>query len=102
MNTLDAKKHGIEDNDMVRVHNDMGEFQVPVLLSPSAQPGQVIMYNGWDPYQFPNWAGPNDVEPGMIKWLHLAGGYGHLRFWVTQWQPSPVMRSTRVGVAKVG
>ena len=102
MNTQDAKKHGIADNDMVRVYNDMGEFQVPVLLASSAHPGQVVMYNGWDPYQFPNWAGPNDVEPGMIKWLHLAGGYGHLRFWVTQWQPSPVMRSTRVGIAKVG
>ena len=59
------------------------------------------MYNGWDPFQFPNWAGPNDIEPGMIKWLHLAGGYGHLRYWVTEWQPSPVMRSTRVGVEKV-
>ncbi|PWB45378.1 MAG: hypothetical protein C3F10_06100 [Dehalococcoidia bacterium] len=102
MNTLDAKKNGIKDNDMVRVYNDMGEFQVPVLLASSPHPGQVVMYNGWDPYQFPNWAGPNDVEPGMIKWLHLAGGYGHLRFWVTQWQPSPVMRSTRVGIAKVG
>ncbi len=102
MNTIDAKNNGIKDNDMVRVYNDMGEFQVPVLLASSAHPGQVIMYNGWDPYQFPNWAGPNDVEPGMIKWLHLAGGYGHLRFWVTQWQPSPVMRSTRVGIAKVG
>ena len=44
----------------------------------------------------------NDIEPGMIKWLHLAGGYGHLRYWVTEWQPSPVMRSTRVGIAKMG
>lgn len=102
MNSGDAARHGIADNDMVRVYNDLGEFQVPVLLSSSAQPGQVVMYNGWDPYQFPNWAGPNDVEPGMIKWLHLAGGYGHLRYWVTEWQPSPVMRSTRVGIAKVG
>lgn len=102
MNPGDAARHGIADNDMVRVYNDLGEFQVPILLSPGAQPGQVVMYNGWDPYMFPNWAGPNDIEPGMIKWLHLAGGYGHLRYWVTEWQPSPVMRSTRVGVAKVG
>jgi dimethylsulfide dehydrogenase subunit alpha/complex iron-sulfur molybdoenzyme family reductase subunit alpha len=85
---------------MLRVYNDLGEFRVPALLSPSAKPGQVIMYNGWDPYQFPAWAGPNDVEPGMFKWLHLAGGYGHLRYSVTEWQPSPVMRSTRVGLAK--
>lgn len=102
MNTSDARRRRIEDDDMVRVYNDLGEFQVKVLLSESAQPGQVVMYNGWDPYQFPNWAGPNDLEPGMIKWLHLAGGYGHLRYWVTEWQPSPVMRSTRVGIAKMG
>jgi DMSO reductase family type II enzyme molybdopterin subunit len=101
MNTMDAAKMEIADNDMVRVHNDVAEFRVPVLLSSGAQPGQVVMYNGWDPFQFPNWAGPNDVEPGMFKWLHLAGGYGHLRYWVTEWQPSPVMRSTRVGIEKI-
>ncbi|MEP7216508.1 MAG: molybdopterin dinucleotide binding domain-containing protein, partial [Anaerolineaceae bacterium] len=101
MNVKDADGLGIPDNATVRVFNDLGEFQVPVLLSGSAQPGQVVMYNGWDPFQFPNWAGPNDIEPGMIKWLHLAGGYGHLRYWVTEWQPSPVMRSTRVGIAAI-
>ncbi|MBA4180215.1 MAG: ethylbenzene dehydrogenase [Anaerolinea sp.] len=101
VNSGDATRLGVADGVMVRVFNDMGEFQVPALLSPSAQPGQVVMYNGWDPYQFPNWAGPNDIEPGMIKWLHLAGGYGHLRYWVTEWQPSPVMRSTRVGIEAV-
>lgn len=99
VNPADAKRLGIADNDMLRVYNDLGEFQVPALLSPSAKPGQVVMYNGWDPYQFPNWAGPNDIEPGMFKWLHLAGGYGHLHYSVTEWQPSPVMRSTRVGIA---
>ena len=51
-------------------------FEVMALTSPGAQPGQVVMYNGFDTFQFPNWAGPNDAEPGMIKWLHLAGGYG--------------------------
>ena len=60
-----------------------------------------MMYNGFEPYQFPNWEGPNDAEPGMIKWLHLAGGYGHLQYWVTEWQPSAVMRGTRVAIEKV-
>jgi len=73
MNTLDAKNNGIKDNDMVRVYNDLGEFQVPVLISSGSQPGQVVHVQRWDPYQFPNWAGPNDIEPGMIKWLHLGG-----------------------------
>ena len=80
--------------------NDQGEFRVPLLTSAGAQPGQLAMYNGFEPYQFPNWAGPNDVEPGMIKWLHLAGGYGHLKYWPMEWQPCPVMRGTRVGLEK--
>jgi DMSO reductase family type II enzyme molybdopterin subunit len=101
MNSGDAAALGICDNEMVRVHNDFGEFAVAALLSPGAQPGQLVMYNGWDDYQFPNWAGPNNAEPGMVKWLHLAGGYGHLRYSVTEWQPCPVMRGTRVGVEKV-
>jgi len=42
-----------------------------------------------------------DLEPGMVKWLHLAGGYGHLRYWPIQWQPTPVDRAVRVDVEKV-
>ena len=95
VNPADAKRLGVADNDMLRVYNDLGEFRVPALLSPSAKPGQVVMYNGWDPYQFPNWAGPNDLEPGMIKWLHLAGGYGHLQHLGAEWQPVPCDRWVR-------
>ncbi len=101
MNVRDAERLGIEDNTMVRVFNDQGEFRVPVRLAPGGAPGQVMMYNGFEPYQFPDWKGPNDAEPGMIKWLHLAGGYGHLQYWITEWQPSAVMRGTRVGIERV-
>jgi DMSO reductase family type II enzyme molybdopterin subunit len=101
MNTREAKARGIEDEEEVRVYNDVGDFLVPVKLSPSVMPGQVICYNGWEPYQFREWRGPMDVEPGMVKWLHLAGGYGHLRYWPIQWQPTPVDRAVRVDVAKI-
>jgi DMSO reductase family type II enzyme molybdopterin subunit len=101
MNTKDARKRHIEDGEEVRVHNDVGDFLVPVKLSPSVMPGQVICYNGWDPLQFREWRGPMDVEPGMVKWLHFAGGYGHLRYWPIQWQPTPVDRAVRVDVAKI-
>ena len=100
VNPQDAAAIGVADNEMVRVHNDQGEFRVPVKTSDSARPGQVIMYNGFDNFQFPNWEGPNDAEPGMVKWLHLAGGYGHLKYWSTCWQPCPVMRNTRVGIER--
>ena len=101
MSPVDAEERGIVDEEEVRVYNDAGEFLVPVKLSPSVRPGQVICYNGWDPYQFRGWRGPMDLEPGMVKWLHLAGGYGHLRYWPIQWQPTPVDRAVRVDVEKV-
>jgi len=100
MNTTDATAKGIEDDEEVRVFNDMGSFNVRVKTSPGVMPGQVVVYNGWDPYQFNGWRGPMDLEPGMVKPLHLAGGYGHLRYWPIQWQPTPVDRAVRVDVAK--
>ena len=101
MNNGDAEARGIADNEEIRVYNDVGDFMVPVKLSPSVMPGQVICYNGWDPYQFRDWRGPMDVEPGMVKWLHFAGGYGHLRYWPIQWQPIPIDRAVRVDVEKL-
>jgi DMSO reductase family type II enzyme molybdopterin subunit len=101
MSPEDAGARGLEDHEEVRVYNDCGSFLVPVKTSPSVRPGQVIVYNGWDPYQFRGWTGPMDVEPGMVKWLHMAGGYGHLRYWPIQWQPVPSDRAVRVEVAKL-
>jgi DMSO reductase family type II enzyme molybdopterin subunit len=102
VNTQDARERGIEDGQEIRVWNDMGEFFVPAKVAPNVMPGQVIVYNGWEPYMFRGWKGPMDIEPGMVKWLHFAGGYGHLRYWSLQWQPTPVDRAVRVDIAPAG
>ncbi len=101
INDEDATRLGIEDNEEIRIFNDQGEYFVPALISPSAQPGQVVMYNGFDNYQFKDWKGPNDAEPGMVKWLHMAGGYGHLKYYSMNWQPCAIMRNTHVGIEKI-
>ncbi|MEE8347916.1 MAG: molybdopterin dinucleotide binding domain-containing protein, partial [Dehalococcoidia bacterium] len=101
MNPADAGRRGVVDDEEVQVHNDMGSFKVRLKLSPSVRPGQVICYNGWDPYQFRDWHGPSDLEGAMVKWLHLAGGYGHLRYWPFMWQPTHVDRATRVEVSQI-
>ena len=100
INTDDARAHGINDGDEIRVWNDMGEFFVSAKVAPGVRPGQVIVYNGWEPYMFRGWRGPMDIEPGLVKWLHLAGGYGHLRYWPLQWQPTPVDRAVRVNIER--
>jgi nitrate reductase alpha subunit len=101
MNDRDAYRIGVEDEEEVEVRNDLGSFITPVKLSPSVRPGQVISYNGWEPYMYRTWKGASDLEPGMVKWLHLAGGYGHLRYWPFQWQPVPFDRGVRVDVVKL-
>jgi DMSO reductase family type II enzyme molybdopterin subunit len=101
LNSDDALHLGIEDEEEVQIYNDMGVFIVPAKLSPSVRPGQVVSYNGWEPYQYRTWKGASDLEPGMVKWLHFAGGYGHLRYWTLQWQPVPFDRGIKVAVAKL-
>lgn len=94
----DARRLGIEDHDEIEVFNDSGSFVVRARVQGSVMPGQVIVYNGWESFQFRDWRAVNEVEGGMIKWLHLAGGYGHLDYAPTGWQPSTVDRGTRVGI----
>lgn len=101
MNSDDAARLGIRDGEEVEVSNDMGAFIAPVKLSPSVRPGQVISYNGWEPYQYRTWKGASDVETGMVKWLHFVGKYGHLKYWPMQWQPVPFDRGIRVNVSKI-
>jgi anaerobic selenocysteine-containing dehydrogenase len=100
LNPEDARGRGIDNGGQVRVFNDVSSYTCAAKLSPSVRPGQVIMYNGWEPYQFEQWDDPTNSEPGMVKWLHLAGGYGHLRYWLMQLQPVPIDRGIAVDVAK--
>jgi anaerobic selenocysteine-containing dehydrogenase len=101
MNTQDAERLGIADDEEVEITNDMGVFISPVKLSPGVRPGQIVSYNGWEPYQYRTWKSAADVETGMVKWLHFAGGEGHLRYWAMQWQPVPFDRGVRVNVSKI-
>jgi DMSO reductase family type II enzyme molybdopterin subunit len=96
INSRDAQDRQIDNGSVVCLESDAGTIEVSVKLSPSVRPGQVILYNGFEPYQHPKWLGQADIEPGMVKWLHLAGGYGHLKYRPWHWQPVPTDRGVRV------
>ena len=96
--TADAAARGIADGDAVRVHNDVSSFTAQVKVASGVRPGQAISYNGWEPYQYVDWKHSAEIEPGMVKWLHFAGGEGHLKYWTTQWQPAPIDRAFRVEI----
>jgi DMSO reductase family type II enzyme molybdopterin subunit len=101
MNDEDAAKKGIQNGEEVRVFNDAGSMLIPVKISPSVRPGQVIVYNGFEPYMHREWYSQADVEPGIVKWLGMAAGYGHLHFRIFSWQPIPCDRAVRVDVERV-
>lgn len=101
VNPEDARKKGIKDHEMVEVFNDFNSFYIRVKISPAVRPGQVIIYHAWEPYMFKKWKSYDAAIPGMIKWLHLAGGYGHLRYWRWNWVPQQVDRGIRVDFRKI-
>jgi DMSO reductase family type II enzyme molybdopterin subunit len=102
VNDKDAAELGIANGDKLKVASDVGEMILAAKISPSVRPGQVIVYNGFEPYMHENWYSQADVEPGHVKHLGFAGGYGHLTYRPFAWQPIPADRAVRVDVEKVG
>lgn len=95
INPGDAKARGVKDDDLIRIFNDVSEFSCRAKIAPNVKPGQIISYNGWEPLQYKNWDGANEIEPGMVKWSGFSGGYGHLNFSFLGWQPVPIDRWLR-------
>ena len=100
MNNKDAAAKGLENGVEVRVFNEAGSMLISVKISPSVRPGQVIIYNGFEPYMHRGWNSQADIEPGIVKWLGMAGGYGHLQYRPLAWQPIPADRAVNVDVEK--
>jgi len=101
LNDKDAAELGIENGERIRLVSDVGDSLIAAKISPSVRPGQVIVYNGFEPYQHESWYGQADLEPGHVKHLGLVGNYGHLKYRMLSWQPIPADRAVRVDVEKV-
>jgi anaerobic selenocysteine-containing dehydrogenase len=101
VNPGDARERGVGDDELVRVFNDVGEFKVRVKIAPNVKPGQLISYNGWAGFQYTDWSGENETEPGVVKWIGFASDYGHINYMPNEWQPIPASRWTRCDFAKV-
>ncbi len=101
MNDHDAQQRGIADHDRVRVFNDVGAFIVRVKTAPSVQPGQVIVYHAWEPYQFEGWRSAQEPVASPWKPLHLVGDYGQLHYRMFYAAPSHGPRGTTVDVQRM-
>ncbi|MFV2090476.1 MAG: molybdopterin dinucleotide binding domain-containing protein, partial [Pseudomonadales bacterium] len=95
VNSDDAAARGVVDDDLIRVFNDVSEFEARAKVAANVSPGQIVSYNGWEPLQYANWSGANEIEPGMVKWSGFSGGYGHINFSFLGWQPVPIDRWVR-------
>jgi len=102
INDRDAADLGVANGEKVRLVSNDGDSLVQAKLSPSVRPGQVILYNGFEPYMHENWYSQADLESGHVKHLGFAAGYGHLNYRPLSWQPIPADRAVRVDVEKVG
>jgi hypothetical protein len=80
---------------------DVGSFELHVKISPSVQPGQVIVYHAWEPHMFPQWKGMQEPLPGAWKPLHFAGGYGQLHYRVFYAAPGHMPRGVRIEVEQL-
>jgi len=101
INDRDAAARGIENGNDIRVFNDEGSMIIQARVTPTVRPGQVIVYTGLESYMHPEWKSLSYLETGMVKYLLLAGGYGHLRYRPLLWQPVPIDRGVRVDYEKV-
>ena len=101
MNKDDALARQIEDQDRVRIFNDLGAFECVVKLAPSAQPGQVIIYHAWENFQFAHHKGQQEPIIGSWKSLHLVGDYGQLHYRALYGAPNFGPRGVSVEVQKV-
>jgi DMSO reductase family type II enzyme molybdopterin subunit len=98
----DAEARGVRDGDRVRVWNDHGAFEAVAKRSGAIQPGQVVIYHAWEPYQFKNWKGQQEPVVAPIKALHLAGGYGQLHYRQIYGAPGHAPRAQCVELERVG
>ncbi len=102
INDADAADLGIENGEQIKLLNDLTEVRLAAKITPSCRPGQVILYNGFEPYMHENWYGQADLEAGHVKHLGMVGNYGHLKYRLFSWQPIPADRAVRVDIEKTG
>jgi len=101
MATEDAAARGIRDGESVRVWNDVGSCQLQVRISPAVRPGQVIVYHGWEPFEFKDQKSHRVLFPGPMNPVQAAGGYYHLQPAGIMGDPGVSDRGTRVEVERI-
>ena len=94
----DAAERGIKDGDLVRVHNDLGSFEIEAKVSAAMRPGQVAVYHAWEPHQFRRRRSHQSVIATPLNPIQFAGGYYHLQPLMIMGEPGMNDRGTRIEI----
>jgi nitrate reductase / nitrite oxidoreductase, alpha subunit len=100
MHPDDARKRGLQDNDWVRIHNEVGHCVCRLQILPGEKPGRVTMYHGWEKYLGFKQGGWQSLSYIKIKPTQLIGKYGHVNFRLNYWGPTGNNRDIKVDVEK--
>lgn len=98
LNPDDCSARGVSDGAMVKVFNETGDFEAMAKIAAGVQPGEVIIYHAWEPYQFKDRKGPDEPVHSPWKAIHLAGGSGQIHYRMFYGSPSHVPRGAPVDV----
>ncbi|MCZ7536980.1 MAG: molybdopterin-dependent oxidoreductase [Acidimicrobiia bacterium] len=101
VSVADARSRGIDDNDFIRVYNDVGEFILRAKVAASVQPGEVICYHAWEGYQFPGGGAQNSVAASPLKPTSMVADYGHLGYKVFYQSQNHVPKEVAIDIEKV-
>ncbi len=80
INTKDARRRRIADHNRIRIFNDLGSVVVRAKVSPSVQPGSVVMYHAWEGFQMEGRKTQNDLAATPMKPNNMVGDYGQLNY----------------------
>ncbi len=79
LNPRVMREKGIQDMDMVKVYNHMGEWYARAKAAPGLPPYIVFTEHGWDPQWTKNWTHYNNLNCEFLNPLEMAGGRkGHI------------------------
>jgi DMSO reductase family type II enzyme molybdopterin subunit len=101
MSVVDARDRGIEDNDEIRIFNDIGSFSLHAAVSQALPPGVVLLYHAWEGYQFPDWATQNDVSATPMKPLAMVGDYAHLHYRMAYYTMNHIPKEVAIEVERL-
>lgn len=97
----DAGKYNLNDDDEIKIFNDIDYYFSRIKISATVQPGQLIMYHGWESYQFRGGKTYRNVLASPLNPIEMVGDYPYLRPVMAVKQPGQSDRDTRVGIEKV-